>query len=287
MSPDSLSAFARACDYLGVLQAAGTALFLLRFGHSLEASRWRVRRLGVSAALAAMPAVAACLLLDAARMAGEYRGMLDPELLRLACLSGSGAALLLQFFGLVLIALALRRPDSLPFGRAVLAALGVALALLSFPLTGHTAAHAWRVVLAPLLALHVGLAAFWLGSLAPLLLALRRDSLAAASALLRDFSALAGYLVPLLPVAGVAMACVLLPDLAALQRPYGLLLVAKSAGFVLLLGLASLNRWRWLPALGAAGTRAALQRSVLAEYVLIAAVLAATATLTTYYSPDH
>jgi putative copper resistance protein D len=295
LSPDSLSVFARACDYLGVLQAAGAALFLLRFGALLEASGASVRRLGGSAALAAMPAVAACLLLDAARMAGDYQGMLDPELLRLACLSGSGAALLLQFIGLALVALTLRRQGPLAHGRAALAAVGIALAIVSFPLTGHTAAHAGRSVLAPLLVLHVALAAFWLGSLLPLLLALRRDSLASTAALLRAFSSQAGWLVPLIPAAGVAMACVLLPDFAALRRPYGLLLLAKFTLFLLLMGLAASNRWRWTPALAApatggsvgAGARAALQRSILAEYVLISAVLAATAVLTTYYSPDH
>jgi putative copper export protein len=55
----------------------------------------------------------------------------------------------------------------------------------------------------------------------------------------------------------------------------------------MLMVLAVLNRWRWVPALaaGVVPARAALRRSLTGEYLLIAAVLAATAALTTFYSP--
>jgi putative copper export protein len=283
MSPDSLSVIVQAGGYVGLLQAAGAVMFLRRFGAALAASRRRVRGLGVVAALVTIPWVAAHLLLDAARMAGEYQGIMDPDLVRLALYSGSGAAHLLQIAGLALIATGLQRE------RRPVAGIGAALAILAFPLTGHTSVHAMRWLLAPLLALHVGLVAFWLGALAPLLLALRHETGADAGCLLRRFSALAGWLVPCIPVAGIAMALVLVPDAAALRRPYGQLLCAKLAGFALLMGLAVLNRWRWVPMLARDGARAsvALRRSVVGEYLLISAILSATAALTTFYSPDH
>ena len=284
MSPDLLSVIVRTAGYVGVLQAAGAVLFLLQFRTHLDASHRSVRRLGIVAALVTMPCIVAHLLLDAARMAGEYPGMMDPELLRLAVQSGSGAAHALQLAGLALIAAGLRRDNN-----SVAAGVGAALAVLAFPLTGHTSVHALRALLAPLLALHVAMVAYWLGAFAPLLLALRRESPAAAAELLQRFSASAGWLVPWIPAVGVAMALVLLPGAAAWLRPYGLLLGAKLAIFGLLMVLAALNRWRWVPMLATDGMRGriALQRSVVFEYVLVASVLALTATLTTFYSPEH
>jgi len=56
--------------------------------------------------------------------------------------------------------------------------------------------------------------------------------------------------------------------------------------------LAALNRWRWVPDMAAAAApanmvpaRTALRRSLVGEYLLIVAVLLATAVLTTFYSP--
>jgi putative copper export protein len=283
MSPDLLSVIVHAGGYIGLLQAAGAVLFLWQFGAPLAASRRRVRKLGIAAALVTIPCIGAHLVLDAARMAGEYPGIMDPGLMRLALWSASGAAHLLQMAGLALIAAGLAR------GHRFTAGAGVALAILAFPLTGHTSVHAMRWLLAPLLALHVTLVAFWLGALAPLLLALRHETSADAIRLLHRFSSLAGWIVPCIPAAGIAMALVLIPDASALRRPYGQLLGVKLAGFALLMGLAVLNRWRWVPMLAREGARAAvaLRRSVLGEYLLISAILVATATLTTFYSPDH
>ena len=283
MSPDSLSLIVHAGGYLGALQSAGAVVFLLLFGAALPSSRRRVRQLGIVAALVAIPWIAAHLWLDAARMSGDYQGMMDPGLLRLALYSGNGAAHLLQIAALALIAFGLERE------RRLAAGIGAALAILAFPLTGHTSVHPMRWLLAPLLALHVSLVAFWLGALAPLLLALRHETAADAARLLRRFSGLAGWLVPCIPLAGIAMALALIPDASALRRPYGQLLAVKLAGFGVLMGLAVLNRWRWTPRLAADGPRAgaALRRSMAAEYLLIAAILVATATLTTFYSPDH
>jgi hypothetical protein len=51
--------------------------------------------------------------------------------------------------------------------------------------------------------------------------------------------------------------------------------------------LAALNKWRYGPALARqANTGRALARTIAVEYVLIAAVLTATAALTTLFSPD-
>ena len=73
---------------------------------------------------------------------------------------------------------------------------------------------------------------------------------------------------------------------------YATLIVGKAAVFVLLLLLAAWNRWRAVPALERASQHtdvaacgAALRRSIGIEYLLMSAVLSATAVLTTFDSP--
>ena len=282
MSPDFLSVIVRAGASIALLQAVGVVVFLWQFEAGLGPSRAGVRRLGIGAALLAVPLLALQLLLDAARMTGDFAGMFDGEMLLLALGSGSGPAYALQLAGLALVVQGLRRVE---FPRAALA--GAAAVLAAFVLTGHTAVHELRWLLAPLLALHIAIVAFWFGALAPLFMMIAREPAHVACAVLQRYSRLAGILVPLIPVVGMTMAFVLLPDLAALRRPYGVLLGLKLLGFATLMVLAALNRWRWVPALaaGAAPARTALRRSLVGEYLLIVAVLLATAVLTTFYSP--
>src|SRR5258706_536957 len=99
------------------------------------------------------------------------------------------------------------------------------------------------------------------------------------------FSAIAGWLVPLILVVGLGMAWILAGSLAVLRQPYGQLLIAKIVGFALLMLLAAANRWRLVPALAAGSPVSALRRSILMEIALLVAVLSTTAVLTTYYSP--
>jgi copper resistance protein D len=287
MSPDFLSVIVRAAASIALLQAAGAAMFLWQFGAGLGPGGAVVRRLGMAAALLAVPLLAMQVLLDASRMTGDYAGMLDGEMLRLALGSGSGTAHAVQLAGLALVAQGLR-----PAGSSRAALAGAAALVVAFVLTGHTAVHGARWLLAPLLALHVAIVAFWFGALAPLYMVIAREPAQVAGALLERYSRFAGILVPLIPAVGLAMAFVLLPDLSALRRPYGLLLGLKLLGFAMLMVLAALNRWRWVPALAAAAApahmapaRTALRRSLVGEYLLIIAVLLATAVLTTFYSP--
>ena len=102
------------------------------------------------------------------------------------------------------------------------------------------------------------------------------------------FSAAAFWLVPLILVAGIAIAALLLPNVAALRQPYGELLIAKSALFAVLLGCAAVNKWRLGPALGRGDLQAgrAFRRVVITEYVIMVIVLSVTAVMTTFFSPE-
>jgi putative copper export protein len=283
MTPDLLCVIVRGLGFIALFQAAGAGFFLAVFGPSLRRAAAPIRRVGiVSAALGAV-LILAHLALDAARLSGDFAGLWDPDLQQLAWTSRSGISQLVQALGLVAVLVALWSPARNP---TPWASLGGAIAVGGFLITGHTSTHAWRSVLGPLLALHLLVVAFWFGSLVPLAAVMRLESRALAAVVLGRFSALAGWLVPLILLAGLTMAWLLAGSLAVLGRPYGRLLLAKLGGFVLLMLLAACNKWRLVPGFERGRSGASLRGSMRAEYLLIVAVLSVTAVMTAFYSPE-
>ncbi|HWG69260.1 MAG TPA: CopD family protein [Steroidobacteraceae bacterium] len=283
--PDILSVVLRALSFVLLFQSAGIAIFIALFGRRLANCGNLVRRLGQLSATAAMVLVAGHYALEAARMAGDMSGLWDPALQAMAWNSPAGAPFICRLIGLLLIAIGLWRSD----GRWTMVAVGgVVLAAGSFTLMGHTSVHAHRGALAALLMVHLLIVAFWFGALPPLYAASLRETPIRAADLIERFTLVATWLVPVILLAGTAMAVLLLPNVAALSEPYGELLIAKVAGFALLMGLAAANKWRLGPALisGTAQSGQSFRRSVATEYVLIAAVLTITAVMTSLFSPE-
>jgi copper resistance protein D len=283
--PDILSLALRALGFVLVFQAAGVVIFIALFGHRLDRSQVAIRRLGQAAAIAGMVLVAGHYALEAARMAGQMSGVWDPTLQSMMWHSPNRAALLCRLLGLLLIAVGLHGATQ---HRTIVAIGGVVLATGAFTLVGHTSVNTHRAVLATLLMIHVLIVAFWFGALGPLYLVSLKEPPARAFDVTQRFTAVATWLVPVILLAGVTMAALLLPDAAALRAPYGRLLIAKFIGFVLLMGLAAANRWRLAPGLADATNQSErrFRRSLAAEYVLIAAVLTITAIMTSLFSPD-
>jgi putative copper export protein len=287
----------RAVGLILSLQAAGAVLFTLVFRGEPAHAAATARRVALRYALTALAVVLMQVLLEPVQLAGEWSGMTDPQLLQVFLGSSTALALAVRGAGLIALALLLR-PVAFPRVLRARLALPACLATLgSFLLSGHTSVSPQRELLVPLLLLHVTIVAFWFGALWPLRqLAVRAAQGDAAQApaaraeaarALQAFSRVAGWLVPLIALAGLAMALVLLPDAAAWWRPYGLALQAKLLLFAALMGLAALNRRQLVPGLaqGAPGAAARLQSSLTAEYVLICVVLAVTAVMTGSLSP--
>ncbi|MFT3907191.1 MAG: CopD family protein [Steroidobacteraceae bacterium] len=264
------------------LQAAGGVLFLALMGADAAPISVPVRRLVRWAAALGVLLALLLQLLASVRMAGDWSGLLESSLQRLAWLGRDGQARSLQMAAL--LGLAAATPTHRLSWRALAAA---GLVILSFTLTGHTSVHAARWLLAPLLVVHLAIVAFWFGSLLPLLQACRVLSAAQIAALLRHFSAVAVLTVPLIAVVGVVMAAVLLPWPVAADNPYPWLLAGKLVLFAVLMMLAALNRSLFTDQLQVAAERAAarLRGSMGTEIALIVAVLVLTVLLTTLYSP--
>jgi copper resistance protein D len=282
---DALVIGLRAIVFVALFQAAGAALFLAIYERqTAQAAAERLRLVARIAALVALVAAVLHYVLTPARMAGDFGSTFDPSLESLLLRSSSGTAHIVRVVGLAILLLSLDRASRInTWGACV----GAALALWSFALMGHTVIHPQRWLLAPLLLVHVVVAAVWLGALAGLYIAARENG-TASGPLVARFSAHAGAAVPAIFVCGFLMSVLLIRSFAELATPYGAMVLGKSFGFAVLMALAAQNKWRLGPRLSAGDASAvpALQRTVKAEWVLIAVVLVATAVMTSLYAPE-
>ncbi|MGC3980905.1 MAG: CopD family protein [Steroidobacteraceae bacterium] len=266
-------------SFMALMQAAGAVWFLLLLDDARPIT-YSVRRLARVSAMIALPLILLHHVMEAGRMAGEWSGVFDVSLQSLVLTTTTAWANGLRFVGSLLIALSIRMSNK------VVVIIGALLIAISFTVTGHISIHPQQWWLTIFLFVHVTVAAFWFGSLLPLLVACRQAPQAAALMVIR-FSAWASWLVPLLALLGVGMACALLPDINALSTPYGVLLLSKVVGFSLLMALAALNKWRLGPALvNGGGAVRAFRISVWCEYALLCVIFIATAVMTGLFSPE-
>jgi putative copper resistance protein D len=283
---DALVISLRAIGFVALFQAAGAVLFLALYEqHTTRTSADRLRLIARIAALIALVAAVLHYVLTPARMAGDFGSTFDPALESLLLRSSSGTAHVVRVVGLAILLLSLDRASKL---NTWAACGGAALALLSFVLMGHTVIHDQRWILAPLLLVHVVVAAVWFGALAALLVA-TREAGAQSGALVARFSMHAARAVPAIFVCGLIMSVVFIRSFAELATPYGAMVVGKSLAFAVLMALAAQNKWRLGPRLLAGDGSAvpALQRTIKIEWALIALVLVATAIMTSLFAPEH
>jgi putative copper export protein len=286
--PDALSVVLRTVSFVLLLNAAGVPIFIAAFGRFMPASVPAVTKLGWRLAMGALVFVAAHHALEAARMTGEMSGVMDPAMQKMALLSPTGAAFAMRMIGLALVAVGLQRTARSPqlwAAALAVALLGTILSTTSFTLVGHTSITPHRLAAAVLITLHLLVIAFWLGSLWPLYLAAGTEQPSVTARVIDAFSMAAAWVVPLILLAGIGLTALLLPSLATFRQPYGQLLLAKVTGFAVLMAMAALNKWHFGPAC-AEGETAAFKRTLVIEYVLICIVLAATAVMTTFFSPE-
>jgi putative copper resistance protein D len=261
--------------YVGVAGSVGLVIIRTAFGDLVSPVRDRIR---TRAALFAALALAAALfgfMLRGAALTGGADGMTDPEMLSLLWQTPVGDVLVYRIVGAALIIIGVFTPW--------IALIGGLIALWSFAQIGHV-----PELKAPgvrlLLFLHLLGIAFWIGVLGPLrALSRRPEHIASAATLGHRFGQAAAVIVPMLILAGLLLAWLLLGDLRALVTTgYGQTLLIKLVLVGAVLALAAANKLRFVPAMQAGDTKAArhLARSIEIETAVILVVLAATATLT-------
>jgi copper transport protein len=169
-----------------------------------------------------------------------------------------------------LLSLKLRGTAARATSLAALIGVGIALAA-----TGHAAAASPRALTATSVFLHGVSLAFWLGALVPLAFVLGGSRDQATHALTR-FSRSIPFVIAALLVSGILLAIVQISRVDALwTTEYGLILAAKIVLVLTLLVIALWNRLRLTPAIaqGAEPPRRWMQRSIVAELVLVVAIL--------------
>jgi putative copper export protein len=283
MVVDILSVALKTVALIATLQATGGTLFLAVFRSQISCTMAPVTRWVRWTAWTGIVGFLVHTWFEAARMAGELSGLLDPALLHLLVRSPTTVVLGVRVLGLSLILVATSRRGHM---QATAGALGVVLLSTAFSLAGHSAVHPERALLAPMLMLHVLVVAFWFGALLPLYIVSRREESAVSARIVERFSRIAVFTVPLVMAAGLLMLWRLLPGSDAIWSPYGLLVLGKTGGFSLLMLLAALNKWRLGPRMESdADAQRAFRHSVLAEFVLLSIIVAMTALMTAFFSP--
>ena len=276
---DALAALLKVLLYAGVLLCTGAvfAQTTLRApSDSIHILAQLVRRGATLTILAALGSVGSLFL----RLGGEF----DTATLSAVFVSGVGAALGLQIAGAGLLLFGTQEADST--GATQLS--NAAIVTASFAFNGHAAASGLTAGLVAFL--HVSLAAWWVGSLWILRDACTRLEPSAVASLVLRFSALAFALVGGLVIAGLVLVGTLVDfSRAPWLSGYGQLLAIKIGVALVALTLASYNKFRLTPRLVTGDTLAtrSLRKMIGVELVCIAAVVIATAILTTYTSPHE
>jgi copper resistance protein D len=254
--------------YVATIGAAGLAFFMIGFGHRLrpdEVTRLRRTLLGTIAAGLAL-SVGALALRVFVLTAGA--SVTDGAVWEAVMRSRIGDAFWLRSAGLVLLAAA-----AMPWraGPAI-AAVGAVLVLGSYAAMGHSMLYRPRQEIAALVVLHLGVVAFWVGSLLPLLWVARRPDSSDTVALLHDWARAATLAVAAMIASGVLLTWYLTARLDLIfEAWHGWALAAKVLAVLAALALALSNRLRHTPALarGEAGAGARLASSIRLEVVLV------------------
>ncbi len=281
---DSLVVVLRTAIFISLLQSAGVALFISLFNRHLTISKTPIYLLGKISALSGATFILVRYLLEPIRLTGSLSGFLDFSLHEFLITSNFGFAQFLKLLGTIIVGASFLQSSRLSRMAGIVGACFIAA---SFSLMGHVAASEQQWVLAILLTIHLLLAAFWFGALIPLHLVCSQEKLIAAK-LVKHFSKIASFTVPLIPCAGLGIALILLPSLTSLKTPYGIFLTSKIIGFSALMGIAAFNKFKLGPSLSIENHHSIsiFKRAISLEILLIIIVLCITATMTTLYSPE-
>ncbi|MCH1536775.1 MAG: CopD family protein [Amylibacter sp.] len=240
------------------------------------------RTRGLAAIFAVLGLIATILgfSLRGANLTGDLSGMTDPMMLSLLWATPVGTALALRIVGLNLLLLGL----FLGRAGAWVSVLGGIIALFSFTQIGHISGSEAALMDIALI-LHLLAVALWIGVLTPLYrLASSSTTYALAANVGHRFGFVASVTVPMLIVVGAYMGYQLVGSFPALiETGYGQALIIKILLVGGLLGLAAVNKLRFIPALRLGDSVAAnnLSKSIYVEWLVIVAILGVSAALTT------
>jgi copper transport protein len=276
----------RFVQYGTMLLAAGAALFIvgMTVPASVESSVYKMGR--TAALVAAVTYILALGFGGAEMMLGGATAIFSPAAWSQALSSTLTPSALIGVPGLLLLAFAFNKG---PAGKpTTLLVLGSVVAVSSFLVTGHAATAPPVWLLAPMVAVHLFCAAFWIAALYPLAKTAQVAEIKEAGAVMTQFSERAVWTVGALFLSGAVITWNQVESPAnMLTTDYGWRLTAKLAVFIALLGLAAMNKIVLTPALEKADTAAPekLRRSIKFEYAAMVLIIGAAVSLTLVTPP--
>jgi copper transport protein len=260
----------RLAIYVGLFVGAGGAFFVAWI-RAPSAPAMRV--IGSSVELIALAALAFSVGLQGLDAMGLSPSSLPgAEVWAIGARGSFGLSAAIASAALLLALLSHRAGDVGARVMSLGALVGVGLALTA---TGHAATASPRWLTAPAVFAHGAALAFWVGSLIPLALAMGQPRQIAVDVLMR-FSCVIPFAVAALLASGLLLAVVQLERVDALWTTnYGRVLTVKLVLVALLLAIALWNRLYLTPRIGQGGAapRRHMRRTIVAELVLVAAIL--------------
>ncbi|MFW2852514.1 CopD family protein [Sphingomonas sp. TX0543] len=267
---EAIAAIVKALGYAAALTGAGLAIARVSLAWGLKTPLHLPTSLVRSAGSLLVLTSCATALIFFLRLGGDA----DAPTLAAIFLSPLGVALGLQLIGGLWLALKTERRT---------APIGAVLILVAFGVVGHSASRGMLTSIT--IILHVTAAAWWCGGLW-ILLATGRTASTNFPELVGRFSRQAVWVVMALLIAALTTATLLLEFRIDLALAYQQALLTKLGLTALLLALAGVNRVVLTPQLaGQDRARIRLRRMIVGELLLFAAIISATAYITTYLSP--
>ena len=276
----------RYIQYAAMLLAAGSALFIIAMAvpAGVQTSVYSVGR--TAAATAAVTYILALGFGGAEMMLGGPAAIFSIDAWSQSLSSTLAPSALIGIPGLLILYIAFGKgPDAKPTN---LLLLGSAVSVASFLVTGHAATAAPVWLMAPMVAVHLFCAAFWIAALYPLAKTAQVADVKDAGAVMTQFSERAVWTVGALFLSGAVITWTQVEGPQnMLSTDYGLRLTAKLVVFFALLGLAAMNKMVLTPALekadGAAPEK--LRRSIKFEYAAMVLIIGAAVSLTLVTPP--
>lgn len=238
--------------------------------------------------------VAYFFILVGAAMEEGLWSMFDPEMASIYWDSAAGSIVMVNLSGYVIVVLALillgqaSSENVWPYSplSLLVASFGIASLVYSFSLSGHSMSQAWYYQV--IFFIHILIAAWWLGLLFPLWLAVRHATVEESNIVLENFGKLAVITVSILLLCGVWMSYELTGWQGLLSSDYGFWLMVKLALVAVILVMAAYHKLYLVPLILERGNANVIQKSILTEKIVAAAILAVTAMFTTFVGlPMH
>ena len=239
-----LNPIIRMIFYISAFGSVGTLIYLVHFYRLLEFEQrsYCFSLIKKSSIIGSIIAFLSFLSIPG-NMGGDFKSVIDTQLIELTLETISGKAALLSLLGFILIYFSCIKKSKISY---ILSFLGVSSILLSFVIFGHATKHG--LVGQFLIIIHLVGLSYWIGSLLPLRKMCNFIEYEKLRLVAHLFGIYALGYVGVLIIAGLIFSYILLGDISSLiTTDYGNVLLIKMIIVSMLLSLGAMNKFKIIP----------------------------------------